>query len=144
MIQLIRSIQNAKTAHISDPMEKQRLAEYLVSEYIATCLDLPSSKVDHPKMFFHDRHMDVACKKIAQANEHMVLDFDQTLEVVYNLWLARYLLVFEPTDRRVENVMRVLMVANGSLIPGKYREVLEKHDNCKLKSWDKPEDGEGE
>lgn len=136
MLELVRSIQSNKVAHIADPGERQKLCEYLVSEAISISLELPSSFVEHPKMFFNERHMDAVCRKIAKANEQMVLDFDQILELVYGLWYTRYLLVFEPTNRRVNNLVRLAVVDNGSMVPGKYREVLEKHETIKIKSWD--------
>lgn len=104
--------------------DRAKATELLVSEGIAATLSLPTSPTDNPQTVFLAQCKLNALEKLTKVNEHVVIDVDRALDLVYRIWLLRYSLVHRMNDRSVGRLLSLAICGNKDTIPGTYVDLL--------------------
>lgn len=79
---------------------------------VANELDIPTNKVDNPRRFYMSQYSQAVDRLLFEVNDITMLDIDTCRQLIMNLWLARYRLVF-PTNIGYEGIA----LAKSNLLP---------------------------
>lgn len=134
LLELVKVISNDDSIDLKD---RSKVLELAVAEAIATVTPLPITKLETSKTssFFTTNHKVNVIQALSMVNEFIVLDIDQTCDLVYHIWLIRYLFVHVPNDPRIMTLGTALVMQNDSHIPNVYGDVRSKYPEAYFNKW---------
>jgi len=116
--------------------QKSKAIELVVSETVAQCLAIPPTPVSELQTYFYAHCKVKALENLAKVNEHVVIDIDRAVELVYRIWKMRYCLVHRPNDASVGRLIVTAVNANADQVPEVYRQVIREYPSVALSRFE--------
>ncbi len=133
ILEAVRLVVNSNSVDFKD---KAKLAATLAAEALAAQVPIPTEAIGETAGFFRTNHKVAVMVALSKVNEFIVLDLDQTCDLVYHMWNIRYSIVHTPNDPAIARLTSLMFAGNGSHIPNIYREVAAKYPKLYFSRWD--------
>lgn len=109
-----------------NPIDRSRVTAMVLANSIATQINVPSTKVPNPKIYYIENHRSAVEAIVSEVNELMVIDGALVIELVEQFWNIRYRFINEPFDNTSMNIMAVLCQIGGAL-GAQFSELADKY-----------------
>ena len=130
MLNLITQAQKV-IASANLPAELQGKAmELMAAETLAFTLPIPVEKVENPQIYFTTQYKVELLRKLAVINEQVVINLDATINLLYDVWLIRYMLVHTPGWLGGNNFIN-LALQQATTVPEEYKVLIANHTELK-------------
>ena len=104
---LTRTLQDAMNRCTLPINDRETFIALFLSRSIAFNLALPTSELEAPMQYFNDTHLQTVNDILSDVNEHQVIPFDETRNLIMKLWIYRYQMVFSPITQAMDLVLEV-------------------------------------
>lgn len=123
LVAVLRDI-NGRNSSTLTAIEKAQYISTVLGSAIGATLYMPSSPVDIPRNYFLNNHSERAATIIGCVNEIFPVNFDLTMSIADNVYLARYRLVYEPAFTM--HMLSHMAVCSDDVVPKTISDILAK------------------
>lgn len=132
MHHLTYSIMEQIKRHSVPLKDRSKAIEICTAEFIAACLEIPTSRVEDLHSYFLAHGKVKTLEKLAEVNEHAVIDIDRAADLVFRIWKLRYCMVHRPNDPSVGRLIVNAVNTNSGQVPEVYREIIRQYPDMAL------------
>lgn len=123
LVAVLRDI-NSRNSSTLTAIEKAQYISTILGSAIGASLYMPSSPVDIPRNYFLNNHSERVAAIVGCVNEILPVNFDLTLSIADNVYLARYRLVYEPAF--AVHMLSHMATCSDDVVPKLISDILNK------------------
>ncbi len=127
MLKVVSSITSLLSESGKQGQDRAIFAAVLISRSIAVCLQLPTSPVANPYEFFNSSHAATVNSVVSAINEAMVINVGEVQRLTREQWVARYRMVYTPTNGDALACLNACLESDGSIFAGDVLRILKSN-----------------
>lgn len=111
----------------ADFEDKSKLFQLILAEAMALSTPIPCEPCEEPASFFRTNYKLRIMTDLSKVNEYIVIDLEDTANLIYKLWLTRYELVHKTNDVGIGRLLGFILASGKTQIPPNYSELINKY-----------------
>lgn len=112
--------------------DRPKVTQLMVAEFVAAKLPIPTSPTNELRTLFITQHKLAAVKSVGLVNERLVIDIDQTVELVFKVWRIRYMLVHRPNHHSIGRLITLALTSKNIELSPEFKDIIDRNSNAFL------------
>jgi hypothetical protein len=127
MLKVVSSFTRLLSESGKQGQDRAIFSAVLISRSLAVSLQLPTSPVTNPYEYFNSAHADTVNSVISAINEAMVINVVEVQRLTREQWVARYRMVYTPTNEDALACLNACLERDGSIFAGDVLSILKSN-----------------